>query len=540
MKTPSLLRLLSLAFCVAVLGVSPRLHAAGATVFNVRDYGATGQQADDARPSIQRAIDACAAAGGGTVYLPPGAYTSGTLRLRSHLRFEIEAGATLFASTDPGAYDFGTNAAKAALLYGENLEGVTLEGRGTVDGQAEYEWREDDFESGFNHKLWMQQLGKSLLRSVPKGFPKREVFPHLVYLGQVKDARITGLNFRHSPSWSLALYDCERAVFDGLYIYTSLREAVWADGIDLDGCKEVAIANCTITTGDDCIALSSFTHFGPARLCENITVNNCRLSSASAGLKFAEGNRVGIRRVLVSNTVFTHVNRGVVFFNGAGGQVSDVLISDCVIECDRFDWFWAGDGQPFFFRLAPIAELNQEPAKPGDPPPGTIRNVTIRNVIARAKGSSPIHGHATSPLEGITFDGVKLFVSTDPVAPYDKAEHALDFRRVTNLKVRHVEVFWEPPALQQWQSALSFEDVRGLELDGFEGRAAWPERDGPAVVFKNVADARVRDCRALAGTRVFLKVTGAGSRGIRLHGNDLSQASVPYQLDKGVKRGAVK
>jgi polygalacturonase len=61
---------------------------AGAAVFNIRDYGASGRRTDDARASIQQAIDAAAKAGGGTVYLPPGLYTLGTLRLRSHIRLE--------------------------------------------------------------------------------------------------------------------------------------------------------------------------------------------------------------------------------------------------------------------------------------------------------------------------------------------------------------------------------------------------------------------------------------------------------------------
>src|ERR1039457_3509265 len=81
------------------------LFATGVTIFNVKDYGATGVKADNAQPAIQKAIDACAAAGGGQVYLPPGEYTSGTLKLRSHVRFDVEAGATLYGSTEPK--DFG-------------------------------------------------------------------------------------------------------------------------------------------------------------------------------------------------------------------------------------------------------------------------------------------------------------------------------------------------------------------------------------------------------------------------------------------------
>src|SRR5205823_2139045 len=163
------------------------------------------------------------AAGGGTVLLPPGEYTSGTLHLRSHVRLEIAAGATLFASTNVATYDFGKIPSKAALLFGEDLEDVTIEGGGTVDGQAEHEWR-----------------------------------------------------------------------FDGLYLYTSLKEAVWADGIDMDGCKNISITNCNIETGDDCIIFISVEAWGPALPCENITVSHCRLSSASAGVKFSEGNKAGV------------------------------------------------------------------------------------------------------------------------------------------------------------------------------------------------------------------------------------------------------
>ena len=92
-------------------------------VFNVREYGATGTQQDTAQAAIQQAIDACAAAGGGVVCFPPGAYTSGTLHLRSHVRLFVEAGATIYSSKEPAAFD------KPALFYGENLDNVMLEGR---------------------------------------------------------------------------------------------------------------------------------------------------------------------------------------------------------------------------------------------------------------------------------------------------------------------------------------------------------------------------------------------------------------------------
>jgi len=196
-------------FAASVL-LAPSLLARAA-VFNIRDYGASGRRSDNARAAIQQAIDAAAKAGGGTVYLPPGLYTSGTLHLQSHIHVEVASGATLFAATDPKAFDYGngTVASKAALFYGEDLDDVSIGGQGVVDGQAEYEWRPDDFEENFDHKILMQKLGKSLNRSFPRGFPKREVFPHLAWLGRCKGIHMTGLSFLHRPRHSQIIHWCK-------------------------------------------------------------------------------------------------------------------------------------------------------------------------------------------------------------------------------------------------------------------------------------------------------------------------------------------
>ena len=99
------------ALCRAVLILGAFLQpccadpAARAAVFNVKDFGATGKKADNAKESIQKAIDACAAAGGGTVLFPPGEYSSGTLHLRSHVRLYLESGATLYSIKDKSAFD---------------------------------------------------------------------------------------------------------------------------------------------------------------------------------------------------------------------------------------------------------------------------------------------------------------------------------------------------------------------------------------------------------------------------------------------------
>jgi len=529
------IRWLCLTFFVSL--AAPLVGVAGdVAIFNVKDYGATGKKADNAQQAIQKAVDACAKAGGGEVYLPPGEYTSGTIHLRSHIRFYVETGATLFAAQEDAAFD------KSALFYGEDLENITIEGRGTVDGQAEYEWRVNDFNDAYirDNQLLMQSLGKPLMRSFPKDLHTRKVYPHMVLLLRCKDVRIAGLSFLHSPSWTINPYACERLTIDGVYIHTSLKYGVWADGIDPDGCKDVRIANSTIETGDDAIVFYSSNEWGPPLPCENITITNCRLSSASSALKFCDGNMNSVRNVTVENCVITGSNRGIAFMVYDGGYVDNVVLSNLIVNTQRFDWFWWGNGDPLYFTIQRRSESQGLPPKPDEPPAGSIRNVIIRNVIAHGKGSCLILGHPQSWLENVSLENIKLFLSTDPSAAYDRTVNAMQFRYARDLKVKDLEVIWEKPELNQWQSALYFQDVHGLNLEGFVGGPAKLQTDIPAVVFDRVEDAAIRNSKARPGTQAFLRVKGPQSRHIYLVGNAMHEVQSPYQLDADVKEGTVK
>ncbi|MBZ5564733.1 MAG: right-handed parallel beta-helix repeat-containing protein [Acidobacteriia bacterium] len=515
--------------------MAPWLRAeSSAPVFNVRNYGATGQKPDNATSAIQKAVDACAKAGGGTVFLPAGEYTSGIIRLRSHVRLYLDAGATLFASTDPAAFD------KPALLYGEDLQNIAIEGRGTVDGQAEYMWKQNDLNDYFirDNQLMMESLGKPTMRSFPMGYPTRTMYPHLVQLLRCKDIKITGLRFLHSPSWTINAYGCERWTIDGIYIYSDQKYGVWADGIDPDGCKDVIIANSTIETGDDAIVFYSMNWYGPALPCENITITNCRLSSASSALKFCDGNMNCVRNVVVDNCIITGANRGIAFMVYDGGYVDNVILSNLVVNTKRYDWFWWGNGDPIYFVIRRRSENEGKPPKPGEPPAGSIRNVIIRNVIAHGKGSCLITGHPESWLQNISMENVRFFLSTDPEAPYDRSVNAMYFRYARDLKLRDVEVTWEKPELSKWQSVLYFQDVEGLKLDGFAGEPA--KKAFPTVILEQVEGATICNSLARPGTQTFVSVKGAKSRGIYLVGNELHDAGTPYRLEAGANAGSVK
>ncbi|MGD1009026.1 MAG: glycosyl hydrolase family 28 protein [Candidatus Aminicenantales bacterium] len=507
--------------------------SSGIRIFNVKDYGATGRKADNAQAAIQKAVAACAAAGGGMVYIPPGEYSSGTIHLKSHVRLYAEAGATVYSIHDKALFD------KDALLYGEDLANITIEGRGVFNGEAAYDWRlkgdhQDDFIR--SNQVEMEKLGKPLFRS----FPKPDQTGKMVLLVHCKDVRITGVSFIDSPSWTMNLVDCERMVIDGIYISTSLKAGVWADGIDPDGCKDLRISNCTIETGDDALVFYSMDWFGPARPCENITVTNCRLSSASSAIKFCDGNIAGIRNVTIDNCVITNSNRGIAFMTFDGGPVENIVLSNLTIETVRNDWFWWGDGEPFHFNIRKRSEVHAGWPKAKDRPAGAIRNVKIQNVIARGYGMSVCNGHPDSWLDGVSFENVKLTIAHDPKAPYDKAVEAIRFELARNLRLRDFEVVWEKPLYGQWRSAFAFENVKGLTLDGVICRQAQDGGASPAILFRDVADAIIRDCRAAEGTGTFLLFSGEGTRDIVLAGNDLRRAKTAFTLANGAKEKGIE
>jgi hypothetical protein len=516
----------------ATILIAASLLPGQSRVFNVKEFGASGKKAENAQRFIQRAVDSCAANGGGMVYLPPGEFSSGTIHLRSHVRLYIEAGATLFSIKQKEAFD------KDALLFGEDLENITIEGRGLVDGQGAYEWRLNDIQDDFirPNLEQLEAVGRAPMRS----FPKTDQFGKLILLLRCKDVRIAGISLMRSPSWTIHPYGCERLTIDGVYIQSSLPSGVWADGIDPDGCKDVRISNCTIETGDDAIVFYSMNWFGPALPCENITVTNCKLSSASSAIKFCDGNMNAVRNVTISNCAITNSNRGIAFMCFDGGIVENVVISDVTIDCRRYEWFWWGDGDPFHFNIKRRSEVHKHVKFENEPPAGTIRNVLIQNVVAHGKGMSVINGHPTSWLDGITFDNVKLFIASDDTAAYDKAVHALKFQMAKNLRLRDVEVFWSKPESKKWKSAMYFEDVSSVQIENFSGRQAPVAQDAPAIEFQRVDGAIIRNSKPAPGTSTFLSIAGRESRDILLVGNDLRNAKADVVLGNEVSKNAVQ
>jgi hypothetical protein len=378
----------------------------------------------------------------------------------------------------------------------------------------------------------LTSLGKSPIRS----FPKKDQFGKLVLLLRCKDVAIRDLSFIDSPSWTIHPYGCERMVIDGIYISSSLKDGVWADGIDPDGCKDLHISNCTIETGDDALVFYSMNWFGPALPCENITVTNCRLTSSSSAIKFCDGNMNAVRNVTIDNCVILNSNRGLAFMDFDGGTVSDITISNLLIECTRRDWFWWGDGDPLHFNVKRRSEVHRSIKPENDKnPAGKIRRVLITNVIARGTGSCICNGHPDNWLEDITITNFKLYLTHDPSAQYDKAADAISFKQVRNLKLKDIEIIRQQPEYKNWQNALNLEDIDGLALDNFSASPLSGNPDIPLLKMKNVQNAVILNTVSKAGTAIFSQVEGDKSSNILFMNNDFSGVKTPWKDLSGKK-----
>ena len=272
-----------------------------------------------------------------------------------------------------------------------------------------------------------------------------------------------------------------------------MKDGVWADGIDPDGCKDVRISNCTIETGDDALVFYSSSIYGPALPCENITVTNCCLSSSSSALKFCDGNQNAIRNVTIDNCVITGSNRGIAFMVFDGGILENVIISNITIDCKRFDWFWWGDGDPIHFNLIQRSEIDPNKDKSKEPPVGKIRNVMLRNILARGIGACLIHGHNESPLENISLENIRLEIVSEKDSPLQKSPNGITIENAVDMHLKEIEIVWDTPVASAFRSSLFIENVRGLVLDNVIAKPVPNGSTESAVILRSVDGVLERD-----------------------------------------------
>ncbi len=514
----------------AALSSAPLLaQAPGAGVapggrFDVRAMGATGRRADNATAVFRAAVDACTAAGGGLVYVPPGEYTVGTIQLKDNVTLHLEAGATLFLSQT--REDFNTS--PRTMIWAENATNIGVTGRGTLDGLAQYvftEMRGMDPEIAEEIEI-ARAAGIDMRRYYRTGMQT-----YMVILNNCRQVLLRDVSILHSPLWTVRLNDCDRVHVEGVYIFSDLERGVNADGIDIVSSRNVLISDSVIVTGDDAIVLKAIGRGGqPAHPVENVTVTNCILTSSSTPLMIGTETQADIRHVLFNNCVIRNSNKGFGINVQDGAVVSDVVYSNLTIETSRRHWNWWGSSEMCKF------VLKQRNAKS---PVGAIRDIVIDNVVARPRGTSTMTGHASRPLENIRMSNVQMHMLPED-AKDKRASHALRVDGARGLRLRDVSVDWAGETEAKWGSALSLRRVTDFRIEAFRGRQGLAGTDTPVLALEDCADGAIADARATAGARRFIHVAGEATRDITVRDVGMSDQGEAVTFGSDALRSRVQ
>ena len=382
------------------------IEASTATaLFNVRSYGAAGDGRHLETDAINKTVAACVKAGGGTVYLPPGKYLTGTIVLKSHVTLDLDAGATILGSESPDDYPTckdpwgGDKDEISSLIYAEDAENVTITGRGILNGQGQIWWKRQWLmapKRGMPGAKTHEELAE--VKKISRGRPQ------LIRLVRCSDVVIEHLNLTNSASWNIHPIFCDFVRVDGVTISTPVPSPN-TDGINPESCRNVQILNCRIDTGDDCVTLKSGINEVGRRMGrpdENITIANCVMKKGHGGVTIGSEMSGGVHNVTVANCVFQGTDIGIRIKaqRGRGSVVEGLTVANVVMQ---------DVSHPFT-----ITTFYQGNDKPGDVFPvdeGTphFRDFLFSNITARgAQDAGSITGLRELPIEDISFSHVHI------------------------------------------------------------------------------------------------------------------------------------
>jgi polygalacturonase len=237
------------------------------------DYGVRQGTTDIQTKEIQAVIDKAAGEGGGVIVVPKGTFYSGSLFFRQGTHLYLEEGAVLKGSDR--IHDFEIRETRiegqtckyfVALINADGLDGFTICGQGTIDGNGQDYWEE----------FWIRRKWN------PQCTNKDAQRPRLTYLSNCRNVTIQDVRLINSPFWTNHIYRCDHVRYLDLYIYSSTQgiKGPSTDAIDIDVCHDVVVRGCYMNVNDDAVVLKggkgTFADQAPENgPCYNILVENC-------------------------------------------------------------------------------------------------------------------------------------------------------------------------------------------------------------------------------------------------------------------------
>ena len=406
---------MGMAAAAAAATAVPSVHAAppqssaafpAGAIFDIRSFGAVGDGKTVDSPAINKAIEAAATVGGGTVFFPAGTWLSFSIRLKSYVHLHLSQGATLLAADSPkpgettgyngGTYDsaepndpwtpyqdYGHNHWHNSLIWGEGIHDISITGPGLI---------------------WGKGLSRGTRSSAIAGAPgflaeQAGVGNKAIALKNCRNVLFRDFSILKGGHFGFLLTGVDNLTLDNITIDTD------RDGMDIDCCRNVRVSNCFVNSPwDDGICPKSSYALGYARATENMTITNCYVSGIyelgtfldGTFKKFAPDARVprngrikcgtesngGFKNITISNCVVEGA-RGIALESVDGALCEDIAISNITMR----DVVSA----PFFFRLGARLRGPKETTKTG-----TLRRILVDNV-----SSFNTVSHISSILSGI-------------------------------------------------------------------------------------------------------------------------------------------
>src|SRR6266540_3846953 len=507
-------------------------------VYNVRNFGAKGDGKSLDSIAINQAIETAASHGGGTIHFPAGSYLSVSIHLKSNISLYLDQGATIVAAEtskgvnyDPPepnqweAYqDFGHSHWHNSLIWGENLENISILGPGLI-------WGKGLVRNGAQSRTAAQNEALRHVQADPPrgpfGYPNaRDAVESgwgnkSISLKLCRNVLIRDVSILHGGHFAILATGVDNLTIDNLKIDTN------RDGIDVDACRNVRISNCSVNSPfDDGICPKSSFALGFARATENVTITNCQVSGYDEGtflegtykreynkyshnsptgrIKFGTESNGGFKNITISNCVFDYC-RGFALESVDGGFLEDITITNITMRDIT--------NPPFFLRLGNRARGPKETTTVG-----RLRRVLISNVVvynAEAKYASIISGIPEHPIEDVTLSNMRIYYQgggTREQAALDPPEKEKDYpepvmfgevpayaffiRHVNGIEISNVEVSYMK---EDMRPPFVLSDVQGAEFFRLKAQHA---ANVPTFTLSDVANFSVQQSPSVPNTRI--------------------------------------
>ncbi len=481
-------------------------------IYDVRDFGAVGDDESLNTEAIQRAIDTCSEDGGGKVYFERGTYVSGTIILKDGVTLHIDKTAILKASDDlddfpsmPSKYSAyqRTMETNKMFIYAEDAKYIGIEGSGTIDGNGDH-WAEG-----------------------PYGFPSFSLRPRLLHFRYCQYISIKDVTLYNSASWVQSYQSCKDMIIDGITVNSRENKDIEAeryatvpgrntDGLDLNDCVRVRISNSTIISGDDGICLKSFY---PDQACRDIVITNCIISTNASGIKIGTESAGRFEDITVSNCVVYDTRRDAIsVMTVDGAQIERINISN--ITCRNIKT------SAIFLRLGKRMRPYREGIELNEP---YMRDISITNVqgtrIAAAYGCI-IAGLPGYPIENIHLENINL--------TYEGGmEEVVDFSEIPLYEEKYPNglIFGTIPAYGYY-----IRDAKNLTMENIQMHLLKPDAR-PTILMERVEKAHFSDIHADLSVDVESLFKAHNSGQIEIDAMSIFESPVPLLSVSGGESG---